>query len=450
METEPNSLTEGQPAPNNENSSPDSVQPSADIGASLDKTRSDSAFAAQIKDQEEKDRNRIAELRSRLGVVNTPENKADYEEPVTKPIEKSQTIEPTQFGVAHVPGEKLPEDHPLNQRESFSYTKEGPKFTDVLSDSIDRDNVLSSKESDIYPKPPIRTFTEREGLADLNKFLDKTIELATQKGNKKVEETVRVFKRDLVYIGEPELKEALQSMASGIVSSAENGENVYLYISGKRSERYISLRILEEVDQLTTENSQLRQRIHFSENPAAISKALKESGGRGKAIVVDDFSVSGTRIDAAATNAFRGLVQAGFSPEEASRRIEINLIADKTNRSNRGEGHHVSAAMTGEKFDYPIKTSAYYGISESRKNDGSLNVFTGMSVSGSHSSTDYGYENVLDEFWHFQIDSGGTSKMPLLHSLNRPYEMEGYSGNYYKDKQLQARWNMIMHKYQLR
>ena len=72
-----------------------------------------------------------------------------------------------------------------------------------------------------------------------------------------------------------------------------------------------------------------------------------------------------------------------------------------------------------------------------------------MSVSGSHSSTDYGYENVLDEFWHFQIDSGGTSKMPLLHSLNRPYEMEGYSGNYYKDKQLQARWNMIMHKYQL-
>lgn len=454
METEPNNPQEGQATQNNESLTPDPIQPSSDSGVIPEKIQSDAKFAAQVTAQEEKDRNRIAELMGRLAVVYTLEHKPVSAEPVTKPVEKSLKIEPTQFGVAHVPGENLPAEHPLNQRELFSYIKEGPKFTDILTDTKERDNSLSSQDREAYPVPPPNRFTERLGLTDLNTFLDSTIQLASQTGNKEIEETAQVFKRDLVYIGETELQEALHGLASGIVSSAENGENVYLYVGGVRSERYVALRILEEVDQLTAENPQLRQSIHLSERASEIARGLKNVGGRGKVIVADDFSVSGTRIDAFATNAFRSLVQVGFSPEEASRRIEINLVADKPNRE---EGHKIKSYFSGEKYDYPVKTVAYFGVPESLKSDGKWNVFTGMSVTGSHSSTDYGYDNVLEEFRKFQIDNGIVPKMPLLHNVTRPYDMEDYSGgymeehrsNFYKDKQLQARWNMIMHKYQL-
>ena len=70
METEPNSLTEGQPAPNNENSSPDSVQPSADIGASLDKTQAILRLPHKLKIKK-KGPKPNCRLRSRLGVVMT-------------------------------------------------------------------------------------------------------------------------------------------------------------------------------------------------------------------------------------------------------------------------------------------------------------------------------------------------------------------------------------------
>lgn len=434
---------------NKENTSPDQGQPSTNSDINHEKTQGNAKLAGQIRAQEDIDQKKIEELRRTLGVAHA----ADYREPAHTPSESSQSIEPEQIGVAHVPGESLPETHPLNQRERFSYVKEGPKFTEVLVDTKDRDNPLSSQDRDAYPVPPPNRFTERQGLSDLNTFLDSTIQLANQTGNKEIEETARVFKRDLVYIGEPELKEAVHGLASGIVSSAENGESVFMYVANVRSERYVTLRILEEVDQLTSNNPKLRQKIHFSENREEIAKAMKKVGGRGKVIIADDFSVSGTRIHAFAVSAFRGLVQAGFNPEEASRMIEINLVADKT---SRGEGHKIKSHFSGAKYDYPIKTVAYFGVPESLKSDGKFNVFTGMSVTGSHSSTDYGYENVLKEFRQFQIDNGSVPKIPLLLNVTRPYDMEDYIGHsyesrsiFYKDKQLQARWDLVAHKYQL-
>ncbi len=72
-------------------------------------------------------------------------------------------------------------------------------------------------------------------------------------------------------------------------------------------------------------------------------------------------------------------------------------------------------------------------------------------MTGSHSSTDYGFETELEQMQKYMKDRGIHKDLPLLANITRPYELVYSKGSptRYKDEELQKRWEKIEEKYGL-
>ena len=68
-------------------------------------------------------------------------------------------------------------------------------------------------------------------------------------------------------------------------------------------------------------------------------------------------------------------------------------------------------------------------------------------MTGSHSSTDYGFEMELETMQKYMRERGVDKDIPLLSNIKRPYELVDSSSTNYKDKELQKRWEKILEKY---
>lgn len=316
-----------------------------------------------------------------------------------------------------------------------NYLKEGPKLSEVLSRAEPRDNIISSTiqdESTDWEKVE-RVFTEKEGLEDLTGFLDKTIQVAGEVQDQQILNTANALKENLVYVGEIELKEAIAWLAARIKAQAQEGKNIFLYIGGNRSERYITMRILEEFDAITEESPSVRDRVRASDNPFRIAEAMSNSHDT-IAMIADDFMLSGSRMQAFNGNMQAALIESGMKIEDIRERLHSLLVAAPTN-------------MPEDRFPFG-NVSAYYGL-KTKPLEGIL--FTGVAITGSHCSTDYGFESPMRDFQKFLQENGYQVPKPLLTDIQRPYDNEstGASFTSYSNPEIQERWDRISRKYLL-
>lgn len=289
-----------------------------------------------------------------------------------------------------------------------------------------------------------RVFTEREGIDDLIEFIDLTINTAREHGDKEIEEAATLFGQNLVYVGETELQIATQGIAQHLVDEARKGKEIIVFPVLQRSEKYISLRVLEEIDYLTEENHELRERINLTSSYKAMVKKAKESGNNCLISVPDDFVVSGSRIQGFASRVYISLVEAGYPPSQAASMIEADVVAAPL-RSN-GKVYEVSHDENRER----LQIFSYYGVPEFRNKEGERVVDTGASATGSHSSTDYGYETTLEKFHKYLKSKSVDREIPLLYHITRIYEQSEESQRKFKNPELQRRWGRIEKKYGLK
>lgn len=321
-------------------------------------------------------------------------------------------------------------------KENFVFVQPAPKLTEVLNKPEERKNtIVVHPLSRIGKKEEAQTITEKEGLSNLREFLDKTVVLATQNQNLEIAKKAVLLRENLAYIGEPEFAQAVQGIAQHLLDQVRAGKEIYLYVAQPRSELYVTIRILEELDYLTEESPHLRQKVHFSERRSDIATACLNKQDF-LVVVADDFTVSGSRIRAAAGSVVDGFHQAGIPPETIFSHLEANLIAarlpEKDENNERQE----------------LRVFAYYAVPEYKDDQGQRVVFSGISATGSHSSTDYGYEITLQEFQEFWQNEGKIFDKPLPIHIQRPYETQD-RGSSYKDPHLQKRWEKIQAKYGL-
>lgn len=321
--------------------------------------------------------------------------------------------------------QKSDTDNPLR------YVKEGPKLGEVLAKPDPRDNIVTSYDQQAGYRTKTQMYTEREGLQNLASFLETTAIVAHETGDLEVEENALAFRENLVFVGEPELREATAGIAAHMLEKVKAGKSVYVYVGNMRSERYITLRVLEEFEKLTENDPGLRAKVRFSQNEFQIARNMKKTPD-SIALVPDDFVVSGNRIQGFADKMFRALVKEGYSPDEAVSKIEATVVASAVDKRPLKLG-----SPDEEKL---LKMFSYYGLRQYKKPSGELYVFSGISLSGSHSSTDYGFESPLESFINFLGQHGQAVKPPLLTQIRRPYETERGE---YQDSDLSRRWRTL-------
>lgn len=330
------------------------------------------------------------------------------------------------------------------QENLVKIVEAGPKLIHIIEGNIERENIVRSKIIDpITFKPQERVFTEQEGIKNLIDFIDATINTAKNGGDAQIEEKARLFKDNLVFVGEIELKKAIQGIAQHLLEEAQNGKSIILFPANVRSERYISLRILEELDRLTESVQELRQAIKVTESFAKVTQLVKVSSGNCLIAVPDDFVVSGTRIQGFAGRIYNSLLEAGFAPNRASEMIEANVVA----MGQRAGENKLTVGRSEEQTEKDLRIFSYYGIPEYKDTSGKWVVFTGVSFTGVHSSTDYGFEMELEEFQKYMKVNGLQKDLPLLHNIKRPYETVESGSPKYVDGELQLRWEKFSNKY---
>ncbi len=323
----------------------------------------------------------------------------------------------------------------------FTFVEPGPKFIDLVNDNIPRNNILSStiKPPEDDYKPTKRTFTEREGLLNLKDYLDyaetQTATLNTPEAQK-MSKKIKTFRENLVFVGNREFQRAIHGMAQHVIDLARQGDLVYLYQYGPRSEKYVILHLLEEVDTLLEDSPNLKNSIKTSHDEKKIFEHWGD-GIRGlKVLIPDDFWVSGSTL--------RG-VMAGRKTFFSEKGIEApeSFIEALTITSHKERGDSLKKSLKdGSVF-------AYFGIDEVFTENGGWALTTGASVTGSHASVDYAFEDEIDQIQDFLKQNRlNLPELPLLYKIDRSYEAKKWGEpSEYADLDLQKRWEKMEQKF---
>lgn len=327
----------------------------------------------------------------------------------------------------------------------FTYEAPGPKFVDLLHDKKPRNNRLSStfKPDQSGSMPATRGFTEREGLKNLDSYF-KHVETELQKVNgadvEEMKTMLTAFRDNLVFIGEPELETALGGMAQHVIDYARGGKFVYLLPYGDRSEKYITLRLLEQIDATLEKEPELSQRIKLPNSRDEISSdwndQMMEHGNADiKVVLPDDFIISGSTHKGVMRGICKHFTDRRIgNPEEF---LETLIVASPIRQGDTLKSSLQHGSLT-----------SYYGISEILTTEGKFAVNTGIVITGSHASADYSFDAVVDNFQEFlKKKSLQVPETPFLYKVNRIYDNKGFGSSEYINPELQQRWNKMERKY---
>jgi len=317
-------------------------------------------------------------------------------------------------------------------------TKEGPKLKDIAieegrNNSIELKSILGTREAG--------KCEEGQAVKETMEFINRVIQKANEVGDSETAEQATLFKENLVFIGEKELQEATSAIAFRLSNEVREGKPVVIFFGGVRSERYIALRVLEEVDKMIGEDENLRQKICLSGSCQKTAEFAKENDWNCLVAVCDDFVISGTRIRGFAEEIFNKLIAEGATPDQASRIVEANVVAIKGVFLKEG----LSVRIENTAAERPLRVFSYYFAPEYFNNEGHWAVFPGASVTGSHSSVDYGFEAVIREW----VEKFPDLKFPPLYEVGRPYELND-DGRGYKNPELQSKWERLSGAYSLK
>ena len=327
--------------------------------------------------------------------------------------------------------------------EQKSYERTAPTLDKTLA-SGERPNLLSSETAGSNSPQ----FTEREGVLNLRSFLDSAIQVSRQTENKAVLQKAEAFRNKLAYIGEQELQEAISSLAKGFVESASVGKNTWIFVPGSRSEEYLTVRTLKEVDKMTEQNQEARKHIKFSKNLHQIAESFKSALVPPEQLaILDDFVLSGSRVRGAAEKLINHFAAEGYKPEEIAKFVHIYAVASRKDE----DPNRFSIQQGDQKISLGFQS--YFGLEPALDEENNPLFFGTELVTGSHASTDYAFENPLDELKEFMRQNGyETDNLPLPEHLKRPYEKNALNSerpNDFVDPQFQADWELIRQKYEL-
>jgi hypothetical protein len=327
----------------------------------------------------------------------------------------------------------------IQGKEKFVYIKEGPKLREILDHPIPRNNELTSIKYDETSRKRIETtFTEKEGIANLKNYIEKVNTFAIQSPDQEsqnISQLAKSFEENIVFLGEHELQEAVHGIAQHIIDIAQKGKTVYLYPYQDRSPQYITLRILEEIDSNTEEFPEIRNRIKLERNASKIAKECVLNPNDSKIVVPDDFALSGTKIRGGMGRIYHELIEKGIEPDGM---IEATLVATPIRNGVNLEG----LTKYGTVF-------SYYGIPEVKNPNGGWMFDSGVALTGSWCSADYGFQTTIGRLQSYTNSYQENLPYPYLFNIKRPYEKREDHQNQYADLELQKRWEKIERKYSL-
>lgn len=319
----------------------------------------------------------------------------------------------------------LPEERSLIEKMDFEgYAKEAPRFADQLQED-DRINPIVyikggtelyyTKTSNPEYKQSRETIAEIDALKDLNEFL-----LMVEQESSKFATTAKSMRENLTYIGEKEYKEAAAGIAAywklrldddpelqilAIVGEIAKGENRRSGNLPIKSDEYLLENIL----------------AHFSDDEIQYyagrlvvdAKEVTADLDHVRAVLLDDWTLSGGQLDSAQTS---------FAKQypHLAEVMEVQLIvADGTVIEDGIEAYDARGAV-----QY-LDVWAYYRahpIFDDKMN-------RSIAVTGSHSSTDFGYESVLAGMVEDLRKKDPTVVLPASTNYVRPYRYDDYDRN---------------------
>ena len=322
-----------------------------------------------------------------------------------------------------------------------------------LKDKGSLDNALASAREDFVIKQPERydfvtrerleakEFTEKEGVQDLINFIEKTRSVASESEHPeaaKILEVTNAFRENLILLTQNELEKGAEKFAQHWLEKLHSGKEIFVYVAGARSERYITLLILEAFDKLCSNKAERGNKLKVSFDTNEIVNSFKKSDNP-LIIIADDFAISKTRIRGFASQVLNKLIESGVNEKEAALSIESNLLAMGESKATFGSS------------EQEMKIVSHLEVPEYKGSDDKWLVFPGISISGTHCTVDYGYEQVLENFREF-LNKHNISYKPLLYNIERPYRVvknDFSSIPKYEDENLQQRWDSIYNKYKL-
>lgn len=314
-------------------------------------------------------------------------------------------------------------------------------FGELLVRGANPDSDVNSK---VYNRSPynyqeIRAVSEKEYLEATQTYLDDCLAAAQSHDPeeiaknweglgpenetfKDVVDRIQDFKENLVYINNAEFEKATDAMAEQILIEAEAGNLVGVFSYRDRSPEYICVKVLDKVRRILESSSNyspeeaaiLRDRIIYSDSANNLVKELtqkpKEQDAQTTIYALDDFALSGSLLGGA-----------------------LKRVSTAVNELSQGD-IDVKGLVICSNQDLPDIDSVY--IPPKSKN------FSNIAVAGSWSSTDYGFEGVLDHF---------ATRLGIQHPLDTENTRHMIKGRYeqnadgqYLDPQYTADLNKVI------
>ena len=312
-------------------------------------------------------------------------------------------------------------EHIYDGLEYDHCVKQAPRLTDQLRDRSRRHDVISyvggtqiaigtsTYSSEFASK--VRKTSELSALRAYKELLDKHDEAASAENGV----SLTSLRDDITYIGKNEYKEAVKGIAAYWKALLDRDSKQQIFICTQaigsahfvKSDEYMIDRIVAQF----SDEELKRYKGRFTMNQADIMDSNPKDV---RIVLVDDWTISGSQLRGAASRFIRRF------PQFAGR-IEIQLIAASRERISLGLEEVTgkwseSGGWSEDELTVPVR--AYYVAHAANSLDNSAK---GVCITGSHSSVDFGFENVLS-----QLIRGSDQTMPPIANIVRPYRQAGY------------------------
>lgn len=296
-----------------------------------------------------------------------------------------------------------------------------PRFLDQVhevrasQDPNFRSNVITSQSKEILEGRRSKLqFTEAEGLLDLDNFLGQVIRTAygkSDQASRSALESAMRMKEEFSFLGEKEFNEACDGIAQMWKEYLEQDEgnvlNIYNHqrvgFDGRTEQKSFNV-VLDKITERFTERikNEPYLALRVKDDP---EKWVDAPGA--KLVVVDDWMSSGNTIRTNAQKAGALAERMGLPGLNAKSEAHV-LIA-------RADQSAVNYVVQGGKVTAPVRS--YY---KTAHDSGAHR----LSLSGAHSSVDYGFETPLANMQQYLSSHNVVREEPLLTHIQRSYQAD--------------------------
>lgn len=287
-----------------------------------------------------------------------------------------------------------------------------PHFVGQLEDSKDRSGTVYVKDLASHKIVPM---SERSSLEALHSFLTRAHGILYDDPDPRgaaLAEGIGIFEERMAYIGQPEFTEAVREIATHWQSLFEAGTHLYLYVpkasNGLKSREYVALNVIDEVEALMVEGSNEKDifdQLHIVTQTEDLIQVVQDDDGKRlsfvdqaedkRVILLDDWMVSGNQVSDILEDLGYEFILGEVDVQKLLPYIEIHLLA-------QGEKPTVVMHTTGKNLRDGVVTSvtgdiyrhAYY-VARSIPFESVEALHRGLTITGSHSSVDFGYITFL-------------------------------------------------------